>query len=615
MIARVTRDKALPKEIADQIIERTDGVPLFIEELTKTVIESGIVTEAGDHYAMAGPVNALAIPTSLHASLLARLDRLGPTREVAQIGAALGRSFSHELVSAVAGIPQDQIDEALVRLVTAELIFRRGTPPDAEYTFKHALVQDTAYSTLLRSRRQQLHARIATTMESRFPEIAAADPAILAQHCTEAGLNAKAVDYRLKAGQQAVARSAMAEAVTQLQKGLALLATMASGRERQQQELELHVSLIPALLGTKGYSSPDVGETITLAYASAEQLNRPEYFVPLLYGRWVFNLVRAELSFALSQAEQAESVGKESNDPAVMLMAHLENGIVRFFFGELEAARTRFEQSDRLDTYRQFFSNIIPDDPYLVMLAYHGATLCLQGYIDQGRARLNQAILEGRRRSHAHTLCLVLRFATWAAWLFRSPNEEQQYADELLSLSDEHGFPLWAAWAMVHRGSALAALGFNQDCVRLISSGLQIASTIGAVLLKPTGLIVLAEVHGRLEDWANADKLLGEASLIIENTDERTHLSDLHRVRGDLLLCRGDPIKGERSYREAISVALGQNAKVLELRAATNLARLWSNQGKRQEARELLAPVYGWFTEGFDTLDLKEARALLDELS
>jgi class 3 adenylate cyclase len=266
MIAHVTRDKALPKEIADQIIERTDGVPLFIEELTKTVIESGIVTEAGDHYAMAGPVNALAIPTSLHASLLARLDRLGPTREVAQIGAALGRSFSHELVSAVAGISQDQIDEALVRLVTAELIFRRGTPPDAEYTFKHALVQDTAYSTLLRSRRQQLHARIATTMESRFPEIAAADPAILAQHCTEAGLNAKAVDYRLKAGQQAVARSAMAEAVTQLRKGLALLTTMASGRERQQQELELHVTLIPALIGTKGYSSSDVGETITLAY-------------------------------------------------------------------------------------------------------------------------------------------------------------------------------------------------------------------------------------------------------------------------------------------------------------------------------------------------------------
>ena len=615
IIGHVVGGRALPKEIAEQIADRTDGVPLFIEELTKSVVESGLVTEVGDRYAVTVPAAPLAIPTTLHASLLARLDRLAPTREVAQIGAALGRSFSHELISAVSQMPQQKLDNALEQLVAAELIFRRGTSPDAEYTFKHALVQDAAYSTMLRSRRQPLHGRIATTLESRFPEIVAADPEILAQHCTEAGLSEKGVNYRLKAGQQAAARSAMAEAVAQLEKGLSLLTAMGSGRELQQQELESRVALIPALIGTKGYSSSDVGETIARAYAMAEQLNKREYFAPLLYGRWVFNLVRAELSLALTHAEGVESLGEEKNEPAVALMGHLQHGIVRFFFGELGAARTLFEQSDSLDLHRQFYSTFSPDDPHLVMLAYLGATLCLQGYIDQGRTMLNEAILEGGRRNHAHTLSLVLRFAAWAAWLVRSPSEEQQHADNLLSLSEEHGFPLWAGWAMVHRGSALAELGFAQDGVGLISNGLQIATTIGAMLLRPTGLIVLAEVHSRLEDWASAGKLLDEALQIIKNTDERTHLSDLHRVRVDLLVRTGDLIAGERSYQQAISVALGQNAKVPELRAATRLARLWRDQGKRDEARDLVAPVYGWFTEGFDTLNLREAKALLDELS
>jgi class 3 adenylate cyclase len=243
MIMQVTGGRALPKEIADQIVDRTDGVPLFIEELTKAVVESGILTEIGDSYALAGPVAPLAIPTSLQASLLPRIDRLAPTREVAQIAATLGRQFSHELISAVATMPKHQLDDALSKLVRAELIFRRGTPPDAEYTFKHALVQDAAYGTLLRSRRQQLHARVATTLESQFPEIAAAQPTLLAQHCDKADLIEKAIDYRLKAGQKAIEHSAMTEAEAQLRKGLDLLARMPDGTEHQQHELELDLQL------------------------------------------------------------------------------------------------------------------------------------------------------------------------------------------------------------------------------------------------------------------------------------------------------------------------------------------------------------------------------------
>ena len=302
------------------------------------------MTEAGDHYSVAGPAAPLAIPTTLHASLLARLDRLASTREVAQIGAALGRSFSHELISAVAQMPQQRMEEALEQLVSAELIFRRGTAPDAEYIFKHALVQDAAYSTLLRSRRQQLHARIAATLESRFPEIGAAEPAILAQHCTEAGLDEKAVSYRLKAGQQAVARSAMAEAVTQLEKGIRLLTTMPSSPGHQQQELDLRIALGPALIATRGYSSPEVGETFTRASALAEQIGQSGYLLPLLYGQWAYHLVRSEHRLALPFAERMEKIGEAQKDSAALLLGHLYHGIVRFFLVS-SLLRVRFSSS------------------------------------------------------------------------------------------------------------------------------------------------------------------------------------------------------------------------------------------------------------------------------
>jgi predicted ATPase len=272
-------------------VDRTDGVPLFIEELTKSVVESGILTETSDGYAASGPVTALAIPTTLHASLLARLDRLGSTREAAQIGAALGRSFSYELISAVAGMPQHKLDDALDQLVRAELIFRRGVPPDAEYTFKHALMQDAAYSTLLRSRRQQLHARIAATLESQFAEVAAARPELMAQHCAEAGLNAKAISYWLAAGKKAVAGSAMSEAVSQLQKGLDQLPNLPDSLRRQQQELELQVALVPVLIATKGYSAPEVSDTIARARSLAEELDRPDYLVGALYGQCLYHFI------------------------------------------------------------------------------------------------------------------------------------------------------------------------------------------------------------------------------------------------------------------------------------------------------------------------------------
>ncbi len=306
MIAHLTGGKVLPQEIADQITDRTVGVPLFIEELTKAVIESGLLVETGDQYVATGPVTALAIPTSLQESLLARLDRLAPTSDVAQIAAALGRQFSHELISAAAAMPRQQLDDALAQLVNAELIFRRGTPPDAEYTFKHALVQDTAYGTLLRSRRQQIHARIAATLEHQFPEIVMAQPALLARHFAEAGLAEKAVVYWLKAGRQALARSATNEATAQLRKGLDALDGLPDGPGRRQQELDLQLALGHALIATKGHSAPEVGESFARARVLAEQIDRPEYVWRVFLGQWTFHRNRGEYRLALALAEQVE---------------------------------------------------------------------------------------------------------------------------------------------------------------------------------------------------------------------------------------------------------------------------------------------------------------------
>jgi class 3 adenylate cyclase/tetratricopeptide (TPR) repeat protein len=615
MIAQVTGGKALPKEIADQIVARTDGVPLFIEELTKSVIESGIVTEAGDHYAAIGPVAPLAIPTSLHASLLARLDRLAPTRETAQIGAALGRSFSHELISAVAAIPQQQLDDALAQLTRVELIFRRGTPPDAEYTFKHALVQDAAYSTLLRSRRQQIHARIATALERQFPEIVAAQPQVLAQHCAEADLNEKAVGYWLKAGQQAAARSAMTEAAAQLQKGLELLARSSDGPGRQQQELDLQTALGPALMVSKGYAAKDAGETFARASALAEQLDRSDYLIPLIYGQWAYHLVRSEHKTALPLAQKMERTGETRNDIAALLLGHESHGLNLFFLGEFSAARALLEQCHSMSDPEHRATCLAQTglDYGAAMLAHLAVTLTYLGYIDQGRAQMNEALSVARQ--HAYTRSLVGLYACEAEWVAGSPQVARPRAEEMVALSSEHGFPLFLGLGMIFRGWSMTALEQAQEGLTLLAKGLSVVRATGAGIQTPLALILLAEAHVQLGQPVEGLNFLEEAALIMETGDERCNEAGLHWLRGDLLQTTGNSEAAERAYHQALAVADGQSAKVFELRAATSLARLWREQGKRTEARDLLAPIYGWFTEGFDTPVLKEAKALLDEVA
>jgi predicted ATPase len=621
MIAYVTGGKALPKEVADQIIDRTDGVPLFIEELTKSVVESGIVAKAGDQYSVARPMAPLAIPTSLHASLLARLDRLAPTREVAQIGAALGRSFSYELISAVAGMPQQNLDGALEQLASAELIFRRGVPPDAEYAFKHALVQDAAYSTLLRPRRQQLHGRIVTILEKQFPEVVNAQPALIAHHSTEAALSEKAVGYWLKAGQQATARSAMTEAVAQLQKGLALLTSIPDNPARQQQELGLMITFGQALMATKGWASPLVGETYIRARQLAEQLDRSDYLFPLLFGQCVFHLVRGEQKPALALAQQMEETGKARSDAAMLLVARSTRGNTCFYRGEFVASRTILEQCYAMNNpadraaIRAACATVSPQDPYVVVLVYIAMSLAYLGYVDAARSRAREALSEASRLGHVYSLVWASVHASWIECAVGSPQDLRRHAEQTLSLANKHGFPFHLAWGLIYRGWSMSALGEPEEGFALIARGLLMHRATGSVICTAFALTLLAEACNRLGRTTEGLSYLTEAEQIIETANDRFHEAELHRVRGGLLNATGDVAGAERSYQQAIAVAKRQSAKMFELRACTSLARIWRDQGQQDEARDLLAPVYGWFTEGFDTRDLKEAKALLDELA
>jgi class 3 adenylate cyclase/predicted ATPase len=617
VIAHVIGGKALPKEISNQIIERTDGVPLFIEELTKSVVENGLVKDTGDSYVGTGPAAPLAIPNTLHASLLARLDRLAPTREVAQIGAALGRSFSHELISAVAQMPQHRLDETLQQLVVAELIFRRGTPPDAEYTFKHALVQDAAYSTLLRSRRQQLHGQIAATLESHFPEVVATEPEILARHCTEAGLEQKAVNYWLKAGQQAIARSTMSEAVAQLRKGLALLSKLPVGSARLELELNLQIELGHAFVAMLGYGAQEPGEAFARARELCQQLGEPPQLGQVLYGQLVFQFVSGELVQAESLAGEFRRLAEVRKDRNWTHASFHMSAVLSCVRGKLTDAHEYFENAISLwdPAIRTFIPS--PEDPYVsVRVYFYRALLCL-GYLDQARLRREEALAEARRLSPFNLAYALYQacIGHWALGGMGSVSLTLQAAEEIVAISSEHGFPLWSAVGMTIRGWCVGAGGQPTEGIELLLEGIAGIRAVGCKVMVPFYLTTLAEICGIARKPEEGLKRLDEAAQLIERTEERWPEAEVHRQRGMLLLSLREHPAAEASFQQALTVARRQSAKFWELRAAMSMARLWRDQGKRDEARDLLAPVYGWFSEGFDTRDLMDAKALLEELS
>ena len=616
LITQIGGGKTLPDEVVFAIADRTDGVPLFVEELTKSVLERGLLREENDRYVFDRPLQPLAIPATLHALLLARLDRLVSARGVAQIGAAIGRKFSYALLRAVSRLPEGELQMALGQLVASALVFQRGAPPDAVYTFSHALVQDTAHGSLLRKARQQLHAQIAGALETHSPEVIETQPELLAQHYAEAGLVERAVAYWDKAGHRSVARSAMAEAVAQFQKGLDQLALLPEIPERRQKELEFSSALGAVLNVVKGSAAPETGQAYARARELWEQLGSPAEFVEVPCGQSRYHAHRGELDRAQSLAEDLLHLSHRRNDVAGLVMGHYSSGRNLMWVGSFASSRSHLETVLALYDPNSHHSLVRQTGihPQLAAQAALGIVLFCLGFPDQALAQSNKAIAGARRLPHPPTLAMSMGMDALLLSIIGDDAGLEQRVDGLVAIATDQGFPFYRATGAIYRGRVKAKHADVTEGLSLLRAGSSAYCATGATVWMPLYIAFLAaacEVAGQTEEAAAR---LDQALQLVERTGERWFAAELDRQRGQLLLRQGHPEAAEELYREALSIAREQEAKLWELRAAASLARLWRYQGRCAAARDLLAPVYGWFTEGFATPDLKAAKMLLDEL-
>jgi class 3 adenylate cyclase/predicted ATPase len=617
LVEQIAGGKALPGDVIDQIVDRTDGVPLFVEELTKSVLESGLLREEVDRYVLDGALPPFAIPITLNDSLMARLDRLASVRHVAQIGAAIGREFSYRLLRVVSRLPEDELQAALGRLAASELIFQRGAPPDAVYTFKHALVQDAAHGSLLRNTRQQLHAQIAEALEAHFPELMENQPELFAQHYAEAGLVEKSVACWGKAGRRSAARSAMAEAAAQLQKGLDQLELLPDTPEQQRQELEFRSALGAVLIAVKGIAAPETGHAYARARKLWEQLGSPSEFLGIPYGQSFHHAFRGELDLARRLDEDLLRLSRQRNNSAGLVLGHLSPGRNVMYTGRFARSRAHLEEA--LSLYDPISHRSLVHQggihPHVNSQAFLGIVLFCLGFPDQALARSSAAIAEARRLVHSTSLASSVGLDVILLSLVGDDAVMGERVDELIVVAAEQGFPQWRALGMIYRGWVKVKNGDVTEGISLLRGGASAYRATGAEAWTPYYIALLAracEIAGEVEE---ALTVLDDALRIVERTGERWFVAELNRHNGQLLLRQGHPEAVEDLYRKAMSIAEEQGAKLWELRAAASLARLRRDQGHEAEARDLLSPVYAWFTEGFVTPDLKEAKALLDELT
>jgi predicted ATPase len=618
LVRHVAGAKALPPAVLQEVVRKTDGVPLFVEELTKTVLASGLLEEQDDRYALQGPLPPLAIPATLHDALLARLDRLATAKVAAQLGATIGRTFAYEVVQAVASLDTITLQGALAQLVEAEVVAQRGLPPQATYTFKHALIQDVAYQSLLRSTRQQYHQRIAQALETQFPETVATQPELVAQHYTAAGCAEQAVVYWQQAGQHASERSAHLEAISHWTTGIELLKSLPETPAHTRQALTLYTALGAALVMAKGQGASEVEHAYSQAHALCQQVGETPELVPVLYGLHRFYVGRLQLHTAREIDETLLRLAQRAEDPALAVLAHYALGTTWLFLGALPAARLHLEEAIARYTPDQRRALVFRSGTDLgVRCRIHAALLLwLLGYPEQALARLHEALALTHELPHPHTLAST---RCWAAYVYQFcwdvPAVHEQ-AEAAVALSIEQGFPFWAAAGMILRGWALAIQGQSEGGMAQVRQGIAAYRATGAALLVPYYCTVLADVAVHLGHTEDGLQALAEAHTLVEQYEERWWEAEIYRLRGVLLLRQtGTPqAEAEAWVQRALDVARRQQAKSLELRAAMSLSRLWQQQGKRQEAYDLLASIYAWFTEGFDTADLQDAKALLEEL-
>ena len=624
IIDHVIGNQHLPADIRQDIIERTDGIPLFVEEMTKAVLEAEGEGEAR-RTAGAVPSPALAVPASLHASLMARLDRLGPAKEVAQIGAAIGREFSHALLAAVVRKPEVELNWALDRLMDAGLLFRQGMPPHATYLFKHALVQDAAYGTLLREPRRALHARIAEILENQFAEIAESQPELLARHCTEAGQIAQAAAFWGKAGQRSLMRSALLETTEQITRALDQIASLPATTTLRREELKLQVGLITPLIHIKGYAAPETKAALERARllieeadALGENPDDPLLLFSVLYGFWASNYVGFNGAVMRDLAAQFLTLAENQGTTAPPLIANRIMGITLLCTGDIAEGRAYFDKAIALydaAAHRPLATRFSIDTEVSV-LSYRAFALWVLGNPEAALRDADDALKAAREIGQAATLMYALSHAAIPNILCGNHAAASAQTQEVLALAEEKRAPHWKALGMMNEGWLMALTGKASDAVQVITSGVALYRSTEARHWMPLRLSYLATTYAELGHFDDAWRCIGEAMTEVETTNERWCQAEIRRTAGEIALKspEADAVTAEAYFDQALALARAQQSKSWELRAAMSMARLKRHRGKRNEARDLLAPVYGSFTEGFDTLDLKEAKTLLEEL-
>jgi serine/threonine protein kinase/tetratricopeptide (TPR) repeat protein len=621
-VSDLIRKKAggnMPDTLVDQIYDRAGGVPLFVEEFTTMMRESGVLDPAGQGSTVPRTLSAHEIPATLQDLVMARMDRMEGGRELAQLAAVLGREFGYEMLSAVAGMDESELQAELARLVQAEILYQKGRPPSSTYIFKHALLEDALYNALVKGKRQQFHRRIGDVLEARFPQTVETQPELLAHHFTEAGLTEKAVSYWLKAGQRSRERSAVREAIGHLTKGLGLLETLKETRQRDDRELQFLTTLGPAYITAHGYASPEVGPVLLRARELCQRNDDLQQQFGIMLGMWEWRLVRGDVRVSTDLAADGMALANRLNDPGIMMEALFMPGATMFYRAQFAAARACYENAvaaydDRERT--KFWTAYTGHNAGVTHRCYLALVLWHLGYPDQALKVDRETRQLARTIGHPFSLGHAIDFTAYLHHYCRLGAEVQAAAEEEIALGTEQGFQLWHALGTLHKAAGMLLQGHRGEAMPLLLNGFRAFRATGAEVRVPAYLSILGDAYmqsGRLED---SHKVLNEGLAIAEKNDDRCHEAELYRLKGELLLAESrDEAGAEGCFRQAIGTAQGQQSRAWELRATMGLARLWQRQGRRNEAHAALAAVYDTYTEGFSTPDLVDAAALLQSLA
>ena len=614
LVKRILGKRSLTAHAVRQIVERTDGIPLFLEELTKAVVES---SADGDGTFPTASSSDSAIPATLHDSLMARLDRLGPAKQVAQIGAVIGREFSFELLASVSErYSPSELRASLDQLIASGLLLRRGTEADI-FLFKHALVQDAAYSTLLRRPRQQLHDKIARALEAHFPDRAAREPEVLAHHLSEASEPLRASEYWLTAGAQAARRSANVEAIAHFSRGLNELKSLPSGPDKDRRELALQTAIGTPLISVHGYAAAQTGAAYSRARALCHQYGDSLSLHAMLSGEFVYHFVRGDYEVMRQLAAEAGRSAERTGDEALLLAGHRMAGMAAMHFGSLATARSEFETILRLyDPGRHRLPPVLYiHDPKISALSYLPIIDWILGYPDRARSIAAEAFRYAGELNQANLTAHVRTFAgAGLQELLGEVSAVAEHADAMISLADQHSLGYWRLNGLFLRGWVSATSGDLPQGIALMRESLNGRAAMGVSWHQIRYLCMLSATLQNPDAAETGLRVIAEARELVAGHEEHLWEAELQRIEAELLAFCGSAAERESGYLAALATARRQAAKSLELRAAVGLTRLWTHQSRSGECRELLGPLCASFTEGFETSDVRQATQLLGAL-